>query len=248
MRRAPAHESQRCPQGTREREEPGLISAFFRAFDAFSDPRVRRAMWLTVLIALASMAALVVAVWIVVANVDETGIGWLNTVIDFASGIGIVLVAWFLFPVAVTGIGSFFLDGVARAVEERSYPGLPPPREVGLGEEIWSGVRFTAFALLINIVLLPVYIALLFFPPFYGIVFYGVNGYLLGREYFELVALRRLPPAELRRHWRASRGRFVLAGALIAFVLTVPVLNLVAPILATAFMVHLFHGPALARR
>jgi uncharacterized protein involved in cysteine biosynthesis len=73
-------------------------------------------------------------------------------------------------------------------------------------------------------------------------VFYGVNGYLLGREYYELVALRRLPAVPLRGRWRAERPRLVLAGAIIAFLLTVPVLNLVAPIIATAFMVHLFHG------
>lgn len=198
-------------------------------------------MWLTVLLAFASMAALVLAVWFAVSQIDETGIGWLDTVIDFASGIGILFVAWFLFPVAITGIGSFFLDGVAAAVEERSYPGLPPARDVALAEEIWSGVRFTGFALLLNIVLLPVYIALLFFPPFYGIVFYGVNGYLVGREYYELVALRRLPPQRVRQTWRMRRTRLVLAGAAMAFLLTVPVLNLVAPILATAAMVHLFH-------
>jgi uncharacterized protein involved in cysteine biosynthesis len=218
-----------------------VIAAFLKSFDAFADGRVQRAMWLTVLTALASMVALVVAVVIIVSQIDETGIGWLDRAIDASSIIVAVAVAWFLFPVAITGIGSFFLDGVAAAVEERSFPGLPPPRAVALSEEIWAGLRFTGFALLLNVLLLPAYIALLFFPPFYAVVFYGVNGYLVGREYYELVALRRLPPQELRRTWRVRRGRFVLAGAAMAFLLTVPVLNLVAPILATAAMVHLFH-------
>jgi uncharacterized protein involved in cysteine biosynthesis len=103
------------------------------------------------------------------------------------------------------------------------------------------GLRFTLVALAVNIALLPVYLALLFFPPFYGVVFYAINGYLLGRQYFELAALRRLPADEVRRAWRANRGWLVIGGIVVALLLSVPVINLLAPIVGTAFMVHLFH-------
>jgi uncharacterized protein involved in cysteine biosynthesis len=203
---------------------------------------VQRVLWLSILLALVVMAALIVGAWVLLANIDLTGVGWLDTVIDFASGIGVVILAWFLFPAAASIMVSFFLDTVADAVEDAHYPHLPPPRRVPVGEEIWTGVRFTAFALALNILLLPVYVFLLFFPPFNAIVFYGVNGYLLGREYFELAALRRLRPEDVRGVWRANRPRLVMGGMLVALLLTIPLVNLLAPVVGTAFMVHLFHG------
>src|SRR3546814_18922147 len=72
--------------------------------------------------------------------------------------------------------------------------------------------------------------------------FYLLNGYLLGREYFEMVAVRRLDLAGAKRLRRDFRGRVVLAGAVIAFLLTIPLVNLVTPMIATAFMLHVFEG------
>jgi uncharacterized protein involved in cysteine biosynthesis len=73
-------------------------------------------------------------------------------------------------------------------------------------------------------------------------VFYAVNGYLLGREYFELVALRRVDATEAEAMRSRFRGRMFLAGLVTAFLLTVPFVNLVAPIIGTAAMVHLFEA------
>ena len=83
---------------------------------------------------------------------------------------------------------------------------------------------------------------MLLFPPLYLLVFYSVNGYLLGREYFELVAYRRLEERAADDLRRSYRGRVMLAGVVMAFMLTIPVFNLVAPIAATAFAVHLFEA------
>jgi uncharacterized protein involved in cysteine biosynthesis len=74
------------------------------------------------------------------------------------------------------------------------------------------------------------------------LVFYALNGYLLGREYFELVALRRLDESSVRALRRSYQGSIFLSGALIAFITTIPLLNLAAPVVATAFMVHLFES------
>ena len=85
-------------------------------------------------------------------------------------------------------------------------------------------------------------LAFLIIPPLFPFVFYSVNGYLLSREYFEMVALRRIGAAEARALRRAHRGRLFLSGVLITFMLTVPVVNMLTPIVATAVMVHLFEG------
>ena len=81
---------------------------------------------------------------------------------------------------------------------------------------------------------------LLFIPPLNFVLFYLLNGYLLGREYFEMVAVRRLDLAATKRLRRDFRGRVILAGAVITFLLTIPLVNLVTPIIATAFMLHIF--------
>ncbi|HIC29274.1 MAG TPA: hypothetical protein EYO85_07535 [Rhodospirillales bacterium] len=80
----------------------------------------------------------------------------------------------------------------------------------------------------------------LLIPPLFPFVFYTVNGYLLGREYFELVALRRIGPEEARRLRKAHRGKLFLTGVIMALLLTLPVVNLLAPVVITAAMVHLF--------
>ena len=82
----------------------------------------------------------------------------------------------------------------------------------------------------------------LLLPPLFPFVFYAVNGYLLGREYFELVALRRIGPEEARRLRKAHRGKLFIAGVATALLLTIPVVNLLAPVVVTAAMVHLFEN------
>jgi uncharacterized protein involved in cysteine biosynthesis len=103
-----------------------------------------------------------------------------------------------------------------------------------------SGLAFAAMTVAINLLALPFYLLLIFLPPFNLILFYGVNGYLFGREYFEIVALRRQNPADAKRLRRRYRGRLFLAGILIAVMMTIPIVNLFAPIVATGFMVHVF--------
>jgi uncharacterized protein involved in cysteine biosynthesis len=73
-------------------------------------------------------------------------------------------------------------------------------------------------------------------------VFVGLNGYLLGHEYFEVIALRRLDPIEARAMRRRFTGTLLVGGMAIAGLFAVPVVNFVAPVLATAFMLHLFEG------
>ena len=133
---------------------------------------------------------------------------------------------------------AFFLDDVADAVERRHYPGLASARAQSAGEMAGIAARFLALVVLVNLILVP----FLFVPPVFPFVFYPANGYLLGREYFELVAARRANPELARALSRRNRLSLWAAGTVAALMLTVPLLNLVAPVIATAAMVHLFHA------
>jgi uncharacterized protein involved in cysteine biosynthesis len=72
------------------------------------------------------------------------------------------------------------------------------------------------------------------------VLFYALNGYLLGREYFELVALRHLPAPAAAQLRRRHRVKLFWGGVTIAFLSSLPVVNLLVPVIATAFMVHVF--------
>jgi CysZ protein len=219
-----------------------MFQAFARSLAQFDDPRVRAVVWKSLAGALLSFAILAILFWYLGGWVASGLAHWVDWVAHAGTILLTLVLVWFLFPVAATAVASFFLDEVAEAVEERYYPGRPAPRSQSLAAQLLGTFRFAAVALFLNLVLVPIYLILLVFPPLYLVVFYAVNGYLLGREYFELVAYRRLDERTADAMRRAYRGRLTLAGMVIAVMLTIPVFNLVAPIAATAFALHLFEA------
>jgi len=148
----------------------------------------------------------------------------------------LVLSVFLMFPVAALFIG-FFLDEIAGAVERKHYPHLAPALGLPISEAIIDGLQFGVVFLAVNAVALIVYLIAAPLAPF---VFWAVNGYLLGREYFSQVALRRLPPSEAKALRRRHRGRIWLAGVLMAIPLSIPLLNLIIPILGVATFTHQF--------
>lgn len=213
-----------------------------KAFAQLDDGRVQRIMLLSVGLALAVLLALGAALWFAVTRLDLFGWGWLETLVEVGSGIGIAVLIWLLFPAAVSATIGVFLEGVAGAVEARHYPGLAPPRAQPAAAAALAGVKFALAAILLNLAALPFYLLGFFLPPLNFFVFYALNGYLLGREYYETVALRRLESKQARELRRRNRWRVFLAGVVITLMLTVPVLNLIAPVIAAAFMVHVFES------
>ncbi len=73
-----------------------------------------------------------------------------------------------------------------------------------------------------------------------------VNGYLLGREFFEFAAMRFRSPREAKQFREKHRATVFMAGLLIAGFLAIPILNLLTPLFAAGLMVHLHK--ALTRR
>lgn len=230
-----------------------MLAALVKAFAQAADPAFRRVFLRSLGLSLAVFVVLWALAWIGLGWLGEDLAGWLAakypdsvwvTVLEWAygaAGVAAVLVAsLFLFPAVMAGVMSILLDDIAAAVERRHYPGLPAPRDPPIVEGILAALTFAAATLALNLVAVPVYLLLLFVPPFNLFVFYLLNGYLLGREYFELVAVRRLDMEAVKRQRRSHRGRLLLAGVVIAFLLTLPLVNLAMPIVATAFMLHVF--------
>ena len=217
-----------------------MFPALIKAFGQLVDPAIRRIVIQSAALALGVLILLAVAIWLAVAYFNIGSLPWLDSLIEIGTGLALVILSWLLFPAAVTATIGVFLEKVAGAVEAAHYPGLPKPRQQTVSQSILSGAKLAAIALLLNVAALPVYLAGLFFPPLYFLVFYGLNGYLLGREYFESVALRRLAAPDVAALRRRYKRRVFAAGVIITFLLSVPFVNLIAPVVATAFMLHLF--------
>jgi CysZ protein len=216
-----------------------MLTALIRAFGQLGDAPLQRTLWGSVGLTLALLAAVAIAVGYGLDRIDLTTVPLLETVIAVLGGLGVVAVALLFFPALVGIVTSFFLESVADAVESRHYPGLPPARNAGLVESVTTALRFFVVLVAVNLLAL---VLVYFIPVLNLIVFYLVNGYFLGREYFELVAARRLPADAVVRLRRRHGLRLFLAGGIVSVLLTIPVVNLAVPVVATAFMVHVFQG------
>jgi CysZ protein len=221
-----------------------MLRALILALRQLNDPPIRRVLVRCVLLALATFAVLLAVVPVLISYLDVTGFGWLDATLAVLGSAAVLLLAWLLFPAAVAlGLG-LFADEVVDAVERRHYPGLPPATGLGITMSVLAGLRLGAMALLLNLLVLPFYLV----PGANLLIFLALNGYLLGREYFETVATRRMSPAQASAQRRAARGRVWSAGVVIAALSAVPFLNLIAPVIGVAFMTHLFADPRWPNR
>ena len=212
-----------------------MIRALLLGFRQLFDPAAQRLLLRCVLLTLATFVALIGAVSGLLFGLDLTGLSWLDPVLATLGSVAVLVLTWLLFPVAIGLILGLFAEEVVKAVERRYYPALPEAPGMSLAAQVSTGGRFLLVALPLNLIALPLYLI----PGANLPVYLALNGYLLGREYFELVAGQRLPPREVARLRREQRGRLWLAGVLIAAMLVIPGFNLVAPVVAIAFMVHL---------
>ncbi len=216
-----------------------MISALFKALGQLGDRRLNWVLWAGLLGAVAVFVLLWYVWFRVVSATAFFENSWLEFLADAVSGVGVVLATIFLFPAVVTLVAGALLEYVARAVEAKHYPQNPPPRDQPISEIVLYLVKFTGLVVLLNLIALPFYLLV----PFLNfMLFWALNGYLLGREYFEMVAMRRMTEAEARAFRRSRRGGVFMAGLVIAVLMTVPLVNLLMPVVATAFMVHIFEG------
>lgn len=223
-----------------------MIDDFFKALSQSGDPQFRgtllRGVGLTVLLLVVVYVGFFWLIgWLVPDSVTIPWIGQIAWLDDIASWGTVVLLlvasAFLMVPVASVFTG-FFLDDVTDAVDARHYPHLPRARRLGMGESLIGALRFFGIIVGANLLALVIYI---FMPPFAPFVFVGMNGYLLGREYFDLIAMRRLGRAGARRLRNRHGAQILIAGILMTAPLTIPLINLAVPVLGAATFTHLFH-------
>jgi CysZ protein len=216
-----------------------LIQAAFAAWRQVLFGPLRRILWRTLGLTVALLALLWLALTRVLKFYLEGGQfaldhPWIEGFAFFFAGAGLVVALVYFLPVVSALVAGYFLDDAAEIVERADFPTDPPGQALPLGRALLYGLRFAGLSLLVNLAALT-----LFFVPVVNVaVFFAANAYLLGREYFELAAGRFRPMPDAARMRRAHRPTVLLAGAAIATVLLVPVLNLLTPLFGIALMVH----------
>ncbi len=223
-----------------------IFSAFFAALAQMSDPRFRKVLLIGIGLTLALLIGFsTVFVWLINGLIGDDAslpligeVTWLDTLASWGAGIMLAVLSTFLMIPVASAITSMFLDTVAQAVEDKHYPQLGQARPVPILDALWDTVSFLGVLIGANILALVLYII---FAPAAPFIFWGLNGFLLGREYFTLAAIRRVG----RREAKTLRSRHFLtiwgAGFLMAIPLSVPLLNLIIPILGAATFTQLFH-------
>lgn len=223
-----------------------IFTAFAQALRQMGDSRFRRVIWLGIALALALLFAAYAAFLLAIqtftpdmADLPVIGpVSGLHAFFGLASLLFMLVLSIFLM-VPVAGVFSgLFLEDVAAAVEDRHYPGLPPVAPMPKATALIESINLLGLIVALNVlglVLLPLA------GPLYLPLFWVLNGWLLGREYFTLAALRRLTRPEVAALRRRNGLRIWAAGTLMAVPLSLPLVNLLIPVLGAATFTHLFH-------
>jgi uncharacterized protein involved in cysteine biosynthesis len=216
-----------------------------RALSQLDDPAFAGVVLRSVAWALFSFLALAgLLSWGATAAAQSWGPRWAEWLGYAAGPVGASLLALVLFLPIASVIATLFVDRIAEAVERRWYPGLPPARPAPMSQQLWDGVALGARVLAMQLVALVLSLLL----PGVGLVLgWLIAAWAIGRGLFVAVAMRRMDRRAAQAVYRQRRFAVVAQGGLMAALGIVPVLNLVAPVLGTAALVHVLQAPASSR-
>ncbi|WP_424965678.1 MULTISPECIES: EI24 domain-containing protein [unclassified Dinoroseobacter] len=219
---------------------------YSKAIAQLPDPAFRRVL----LIGIGATVGLLVAItwlftlllgWLVPDALTLPFVGEVTWLDDLASGLGILsmlgLSVFLMVPVASAFTG-LFLEDIADAVEARHYPGLGQPPKVPFAEALRDTFGFLGVLVVANMAALVLY---LMFIPLAPLIFWGLNGFLLGREYFQVTAMRRLGREGAAQMRKRHMLKIWIAGVPMAMVLSLPLINLIIPVIGAAAFTHLYH-------
>ncbi|WP_137388349.1 sulfate transporter family protein [Rhodoligotrophos defluvii] len=212
-----------------------MISAALKALSDVLSPPFRKVLWKSLGLTILLLVGLWVVIEVVVDSLTLLPWAWANTIITVVAGLGLIALAILLIAPVTALFAGLFLDGVAEMVERKHYPNDPVGRELPLSKAIITALQFGLLVLAINLLLLP--------TLFLGIGVLAAllaNAYLLGREFFEMIAMRHMPVEEARLLRRENSHRVLAAGFIPALLALVPLANLIVPLFATAYMVHIY--------
>jgi len=227
-----------------------MLDAAIKALAQMLTPPFRSLLWKSIglailILILIGVALQRVSVWLstegqqyldgMVGLTWQTPLHVLIWMITIAIGVGLFAGAIFLMPAVTALVASFFTDEIADLVEHQHYPADPPGKPLPVARAAYEGIKAALLAMLIYLCAVP----FLLFAGIGVVIFFLATAWLLGREYFLLVAMRHHSPDEAKAIRRARHGTLFVAGMFIAGFVSIPIVNLATPLFGTAFMVHM---------
>lgn len=214
-----------------------MIKAAFRALGDVTSPDFRSILWKAIGLALLLFVLILAGVEALFWFLTFVPWPWLETILALGAGLGLLVAFFFLMAPVTAMFAGLYLDTVAEKVERKHYPLATPGKAQPALKSILLAVQFGLLVLLVNVLALP-----LIFTGFGAIALVLVNAYLLSREYFEMAAMRVMAVDDAREFRKAHALDVFVAGLIPALLALVPVLNLVVPLFATSYFVHLFRS------
>jgi uncharacterized protein involved in cysteine biosynthesis len=227
-----------------------MLDAAVKALSQILSPAMRTILWRSIGLALVLIVVLAIGLQRLLSWFAVSGQGWaeamlgpgfhaplniLAWILSIAAGFGVVFGAVFLMPAITSLVASVFVDDVADHVEREHYPAERPGTALPFGLAIAEGVKTALLTILVYLIALPfVFIAGAGF-----LAFFIATAWLLGREYFELAAMRFRSPAEAKAMRKQNAALIFTAGLVIAAFVSIPIVNLATPLFGMAFMVHM---------
>lgn len=227
-----------------------MLRAFILALGQLTDPAVLRVLGKSLLITVGIVGLAGAGLWwlaeraLALAGLQEASFAGADAARVLVSFLGVAVAGWLLWRIVALAVLQFFADEVVRAVEARHYPAeAARARELSWHEELRHGLRGAARALGWNLAALPVALVLLVTGLGPALVFLTVNAVLLGRELQDMVWLRHASdPGQGEAAAPPLTGlQRLLLGGTVTGLLTVPLVNLLAPLLGAAAATHLVH-------
>ena len=227
-----------------------MLDAAVKALSQILSPPMRSILWRSIGFALVLIVVLAIGLqrllsWF--ATYGEVwlegllGPGWhsslevLSWIISIAAGFGVVFGSVFLMPAITSLVASFFVDDVADIVEREYYPAERPGTALPFNQAIFEGIKTALLTILVYLIALP----FVFLAGAGFLIFFLAAAWLLGREYFELAAMRFRPPEQAKAMRRENATTIFIAGLVIAAFVSIPIVNLATPLFGMAFMVHM---------
>jgi CysZ protein len=213
-----------------------MFSAVFKALNDVTSPEFRGVLWKSIGLTLALFIAVLVSVETLLSFLTLVPWPWLHTVIALGTGIGLVTAFFFMMSPVTAIFAGLFLDWIAARVEQRHYPQDAKGKSLSTFTALFFGLQFAAVALAVNLVVFP----LVFIAGFGAVLLLLANAYLISREYFEMAATRFMSPKAASILRKRNSGKIYVAGLVPAALSMVPIVNLVVPLFATSYFVHIF--------
>lgn len=218
-----------------------MFASIGKALAMVSDPALFGVIAKSFVLTIVLFAALLAGAEVALHLLPALGAPWVNKLLEILAPV-VAILGFFVVGAPVAALfGSLYLDRIAAAIEARSYAADPKapgtPFLTGLG----AGVRLAGLVIVADLLLLPADALL---PLFGEIATIAVNGLLLGREYFELAALRHVSRQTADALRRRNSGRVFLGGLIISVLSVVPLADFFAPLFGAALMVHLYKSCA----